>query len=69
MSSVSKEQRKLLRDDDANWKLGFLYFCPKDPGFLIPKRFGIGWTFNFGSPWFLLFLIIVIALLVWGVFF
>ncbi|WP_407922885.1 DUF5808 domain-containing protein [Brevibacterium sandarakinum] len=44
------------------------YFCPRDPSFLIPKRVGIGWSLNFGSPWSLL-LLLVVAVLVWGVFF
>lgn len=69
MSPVNRERIQQLRDDDSNWKLGLLYFCPRDPAFLIPKRFGIGWTLNFGSPWSLLFLIVVIAILVWGIFF
>lgn len=69
MSSVTQEQKKQLRDDDGNWKLGLFYFCPRDPSFLIPKRFGIGWTLNFGSRWSLLFLLVVIAVLVWGIFF
>lgn len=69
MSPVSKERRRQLRDDDANWKLGILYFCPQDPSFLVPKRIGIGWSLNYGSPWSLLVLIVVIAILVWGIFF
>lgn len=69
MSSLSQERKKQLRDDDGNWKLGIFYFCPQDPGFLVPKRLGIGWTLNFGSPWSLLFAVIVIAVLAWGIFF
>lgn len=68
MSPVSKETRQRLRDDDANWKFGALYFCPKDPAFLVPKRIGIGWTMNFGSLWTLLFVIAVIAVLIWSFF-
>ena len=69
MSSLSQERKKQLRDDDGNWKLGIFYFCPQDPAFLVPKRLGIGWTLNFGSPWSLLFAVIVIAVLAWGIFF
>lgn len=67
MSPVGKETRRRLREDDANWKLGAFYFCPRDPSFLVPKRVGIGWTLNFGSPWSLLFLLVVIAVLIWGI--
>ena len=35
-------------EDPANWKLGLLYVCPQDPRVLVPKRIGIGWTFNLG---------------------
>ena len=38
----------VARDDDRLWKGGMLYFNPNDPAILVPKRFGIGWTLNFG---------------------
>lgn len=69
MSSISPEEKQRLRDDDANWKLGVLYFCPKDPAFLVPKRVGIGWGFNYGSPWALVFVFAVIATLIWAIVF
>lgn len=37
-------------DDDRYWKAGGVYFNPDDPTILVPKRFGIGWTFNFAHP-------------------
>ncbi len=36
-------------DDDANWKLGMIYFNPKDPSFWVEKRMGLGMTFNFAK--------------------
>ena len=36
---------------DHAWKLGIIYFNPDDPAFLVEKRFGIGWTLNFGHRW------------------
>jgi hypothetical protein len=30
---------------------GIFYFNPDDPALLVPKRFGIGYTLNFGNPW------------------
>lgn len=69
MSSLSEAEKQQLRDDDANWKFGLLYFCPRDPGFLVPKRVGIGWTVNFGSVWTLVALVVLIAVIVWGVVF
>jgi uncharacterized membrane protein len=36
---------------DHAWKLGVIYFNPSDPAFLVEKRFGLGWTLNFGNRW------------------
>jgi len=38
------------RPPDAAWK-GSFYSNPGDPALLVPKRFGIGYTLNFGNPW------------------
>ncbi|WP_232050994.1 DUF1648 domain-containing protein [Arabiibacter massiliensis] len=40
----------LLADDDEHWKLGIFYVNPDDPAFVLPERFGVGWTFNFARP-------------------
>lgn len=36
-------------DDDRHWKAGMFYFNSEDPSVLVEKRFGIGWTVNFGN--------------------
>ena len=36
---------------DACWKWGLFYVNPADPSILIEKRFGIGYTLNFGNRW------------------
>jgi uncharacterized membrane protein len=63
-----KEQRTEVGDinDDDYWKLGMLYFNPKDPSIFVPKRIGIGWTLNFGHPvsFIMLLAILVIPLVV-----
>lgn len=38
------------RDDDRFWRGGAFYFNKNDPAFLVPKRFGIGWTLNMAHP-------------------
>jgi uncharacterized membrane protein len=50
------------RDDDRFWKGGLIYVNRDDPAVLVGKRFGIGWTFNFGNPraW-LIFAAIILA--------
>ncbi|QRP44360.1 DUF1648 domain-containing protein [Amycolatopsis sp. FDAARGOS 1241] len=53
------------RDDDRFWKGGLLYVNRADRAVFVPKRFGIGWTLNFGNPValgaFALLLAVVIA--------
>jgi uncharacterized membrane protein len=38
------------RDDDRYWLGGILYLNRDDPSFLVPQRFGLGWTVNLGRP-------------------
>lgn len=40
----------VFRDDDRYWSGGFFYNNPDDPALFVPKRFGLGWTLNFGHP-------------------
>lgn len=51
-------------DDDRYWKAGVFYFNREDPSVMVEKRFGIGWTVNFGNPksW-LIFLLPLVFLL------
>jgi hypothetical protein len=37
------------RDDDRFWKGGLVYVNHGDPAILVGKRFGVGWTLNFGN--------------------
>ena len=54
------------RSDAAHWIWGFIYYNPDDPKFFVPKRFGLGYTFNFADrrTWILLGAIIAIAIVV-----
>lgn len=38
------------RSPDTAWKLGMIYFNPDDPALWLEKRFGVGYTLNFGRP-------------------
>jgi uncharacterized membrane protein len=42
--------RVVNRDDDRHWKGGLIYVNRDDSSVFVPKRFGIGWTVNFGRP-------------------
>ena len=46
----AEHKRMADTDDDRYWKLGVFYINPKDPAWLVEKRFGIGWTMNLGRP-------------------
>ncbi len=37
-------------DDDRHWRAGMRYVNPADPALFVQKRFGVGWTLNFGNP-------------------
>lgn len=49
-SRIEPSRRPDAADDDAHWKGGILYINRNDPAFMVPKRFGIGWTINLGHP-------------------
>ncbi len=38
------------RDDDKLWRSGLFYVNREDPAVVVPRRYGIGWTLNFGNP-------------------
>jgi uncharacterized membrane protein len=51
--------------DNSRWALGLFYFDPQDPSIFVEKRFGLGYTLNFGN-WkavagLVLFLLLLLA--------
>jgi uncharacterized membrane protein len=52
----------VFRDDDQYWYGGIFYNNPDDPAVFVPKRYGLGWTVNFGNPQSKLFLIAMLLL-------
>ena len=51
-------------DEDKYWKGGIFYINPEDPSILVEKRFGVGWTLNFGRPISWIVLIVPIAIMI-----
>jgi uncharacterized membrane protein len=51
------------RDDDTLWWGGLFYINREDHALLVPRRFGLGWTLNFGNPKAAMLLAGVIALI------
>lgn len=54
------------RTADRYWKAGLIYVNPGDPALFIEKRFGIGYTINFGRPasWVILGVILLLPLII-----
>lgn len=48
--SATDRDYAAYRDDQRNWLGGLIYNNPDDPNLFVPKRFGLGWTVNFGHP-------------------
>ena len=48
-------------DDDKEWTGGLVYHNKEDSKILVPKRYGVGYTFNFSNKWSWLILIIIIG--------
>ena len=51
------------RDDDKYWRGGLFYINREDHALLVPRRFGLGWTLNFGNPRAAMLLAGVVALI------
>ncbi len=62
--SEGGQEKTINRDDDRHWKMGMFYFNKEDPSLFVEKRFGIGFTFNFGRPlgWILLGVIVIVII-------
>ena len=52
------------RDDDKYWKWGAFYVNKEDPALFVEKRFGIGFTINFGRPAAVIMFVVLIGLIV-----
>jgi uncharacterized membrane protein len=60
----SPAETALDRMNDRYWKLGGIYVNPQDPSWFVEKRFGVGWTLNFGNPWSILAMCGLLAVIV-----
>ncbi|MDX5709234.1 DUF5808 domain-containing protein, partial [Clostridioides difficile] len=50
------------------WIAGIMYNNPNDPSLMVNKRFGIGWTINFGNPLGKILYIAIALLLIFSLF-
>ncbi|MFL8725207.1 DUF5808 domain-containing protein [Clostridioides difficile] len=55
-------------EDEKYWIAGIMYNNPNDPSLMVNKRFGIGWTINFGNPLGKILYIAIALLLIFSLF-
>lgn len=53
----------IYRDDDRYWWAGVFYVNSDDPEVMVPKRYGLGWTINFGHPMGMVIAVVMIAMI------
>ncbi len=58
----NQEDNFVRKDDDVFWKAGMIYVNKDDKRLFVPKRFGVGYTLNFGRPGSWIFIIGIIAI-------
>ncbi len=51
LAGDTEERPEGDRSEDHFWKAGLFYVNPSDPAIFVEKRFGIGYTLNFGNRW------------------
>lgn len=55
-------------EDENYWIAGIIYNNPNDPSLMVDKRFGLGWTINFGNPLGKVLYIAIALLLIFSLF-
>ena len=56
--------------DDYRKMRGAFFYCNKeDSNFLVPKAYGVGWTFNWANPISLVFALLLIGVIIFRMFF
>ncbi len=61
---AAKEKLEGAAADESHWRLGIFYYNPEDPSLFVEKRFGVGFTINFGNRKSWLFIGLTVALVV-----
>jgi uncharacterized membrane protein len=56
-------------NENSNWKLGLFYYNPGDKRIFVPKRYGIGWTLNFGNIISFVIMGLFLGVVIWFVLF
>ena len=62
-NDILAHNKMLDRNDDKYWKFGIFYINKDDPTIFIEKRFGVGWTVNFGRIGGILLAVVMVGLI------
>ena len=55
---------KGARPSDEEWNGSVFYSNTRDRALLVPKRYGVGYTLNFGNPWAWALLVLILLAVV-----
>lgn len=61
---ITKKWRNQAHKEQDSWVLGFIYYNPDDRRILIPKKTGLGITFNYAKPISILVTIAMLLLII-----
>lgn len=64
VKAVAVKGNIINREDDRYWKAGIFYVNNADPSYFVEKRFGVGFTLNFGRPMAVIVLVLLIAFVI-----
>lgn len=59
----NKDGKTINRNDDKYWKGGLVYVNKDDPALFVEKRFGVGFTINFGRPLAIIIFVGIMAII------
>ena len=65
-------RRKWTKEEIEDYRKmrGAFFYCNKeDSNFLVPKAYGVGWTFNWANPISLVFTLFLIGVIIFRMFF
>lgn len=60
---ILKKWRNLAPKEADSWKLGIIYYNPRDSRLFLPKRSGLGITLNFANPLSIVITVVLMALI------
>ena len=60
----TKDGGTINRNDDKYWKGGAFYINKDDPALFVEKRFGVGFTINFGRPLAIILFVGILAVII-----